>query len=112
MLEIVGCFTKKFRHSVISRDRKKKFFFLTRALVRKKHFFPTDMEEKEEKHHKAHSFWHFNGPVEGHHQKVEWTDKHGHKYHDYVAHPKYKFSYGVEDHHTHDFHGQKEYRDG
>lgn len=27
-------------------------------------------------------------------------------------HPKYEFAYGVEDHHTGDFHSQKEVRDG
>lgn len=31
---------------------------------------------------------------------------------DYVAHPKYEFSYGVQDHHTGDFHDQREVRDG
>ncbi|XP_014231981.1 cuticle protein 7-like [Trichogramma pretiosum] len=69
-------------------------------------------EKRSHGHHKAHSFQHFHGPVHGHHEKVEWWDKHGHEHHDYVAHPKYKFAYGVMDHHTHDFHGQKEHRDG
>ena len=55
---------------------------------------------------------HFHGPVKGHHHEVVWKDKHGHKHHDYVAHPHYKFSYGVDDHHTHDNHGQMEHRDG
>ncbi|KAL7298980.1 hypothetical protein TKK_0008078 [Trichogramma kaykai] len=61
----------------------------------------------------AHSFAHFHGPVEGHHHEITIPDKHGHHHTvDYVAHPKYKFAYGVEDHHTGDFHGQKEHRDG
>ncbi|CAB0027800.1 unnamed protein product [Trichogramma brassicae] len=71
----------------------------------------TKREKRSHGHHKAHSFQHFHGPVHGHHEKVEWWDKHGHEHHDYVAHPKYKFAYGVMDHHTHDFHGQKEHRD-
>lgn len=62
--------------------------------------------------HKAHSFQHFHGPVEGAGQEVSWKDKHGHHHVDYVAHPKYEFAYGVEDHHTKDFHGHKEHRDG
>lgn len=60
----------------------------------------------------AHSFAHFHGPVEGHHHEISLHDKHGHHHVDYVAHPKYEFSYGVEDHHTGDYHGQKEHRDG
>ncbi|XP_003426834.1 cuticle protein 19-like [Nasonia vitripennis] len=63
-------------------------------------------------HHKAYSYQHFYGPVHGHHYEVTWYDKHGHKSHDFKADPKYKFAYGVDDHHTHDLHGQKEYRDG
>ncbi|XP_076283931.1 adult-specific cuticular protein ACP-22-like [Lasioglossum baleicum] len=59
----------------------------------------------------AHSFAHFHGPVEGPHHEVSHHDKHGHHV-DYVAHPKYEFSYGVDDHHTGDHHGQKEHRDG
>lgn len=62
--------------------------------------------------HHAHSFSHFHGPVVGPHHEISHHDKHGHHHIDYVAHPKYEFSYGVEDHHTGDFHGQKEYRDG
>ncbi|XP_046836714.1 cuticle protein 7-like isoform X2 [Vespa crabro] len=62
--------------------------------------------------HHAHSFQHFHGPVIGENQEVTWKDKHGHIHHDYVAHPHYEFSYGVEDHHTGDYHGQKEHRDG
>ncbi|XP_047368991.1 uncharacterized protein LOC124956786 isoform X1 [Vespa velutina] len=61
--------------------------------------------------HHAHSFQHFHGPVIGENQEVTWKDKHGHHHHDYVAHPHYEFSYGVEDHHTGDYHGQKEHRD-
>lgn len=60
----------------------------------------------------AHSFQHFHGPVIGNAREVTWKDKHGHHDHDYVAHPHYEFSYGVEDHHTGDYHGQKEHRDG
>ncbi|XP_003700092.1 cuticle protein 7-like [Megachile rotundata] len=59
----------------------------------------------------AHSFAHFHGPVEGHAEEISYHGKHGH-HHDYVAHPKYDFSYGVDDHHTGDHHGQKEHRDG
>ncbi|XP_011314291.1 cuticle protein 7 [Fopius arisanus] len=61
--------------------------------------------------HKGYSFQHHHGPVTGHDQKVTWTDKHGHHHHDYVAEPHYKYSYGVQDHHTHDMHGQKEHGD-
>ncbi|KAJ8667013.1 hypothetical protein QAD02_008675 [Eretmocerus hayati] len=60
----------------------------------------------------AHSFAHFHGPVEGPAHEITVHDKHGHHVIDYVAHPKYDFAYGVEDHHTGDFHGQKEHRDG
>ncbi|XP_011495039.1 PREDICTED: cuticle protein-like, partial [Ceratosolen solmsi marchali] len=60
----------------------------------------------------AHSFAHFHGPVEGPGHEITVHDKHGHHTYDYVAHPKYEFSYGVEDHHTGDYHGQKEQRDG
>lgn len=63
-------------------------------------------------HGHAHSFHHFSGPVVGHHEEITWKDKHGHLHHDYRAHPKYKFAYGVEDKHTKDYHGQKEHRDG
>ncbi|XP_012227040.1 adult-specific cuticular protein ACP-22-like [Linepithema humile] len=60
----------------------------------------------------AHSFQHFHGPVAGKEREVTWDDDHGHHHEDYVAHPHYAFSYGVEDHHTGDYHGQKEHRDG
>ncbi|KMQ95273.1 cuticle protein [Lasius niger] len=60
----------------------------------------------------AHSFQHFHGPVMGDENEVTWNDDHGHHHEDYVAHPHYAFSYGVEDHHTGDYHGQKEQRDG
>lgn len=60
----------------------------------------------------AHSFAHFHGPVEGPGHEISVHDKHGHHTVDYVAHPKYEFAYGVEDHHTGDFHGQMEHRDG
>lgn len=60
----------------------------------------------------AHSFQHFHGPVMGDEHEVTWNDDHGHHHEDYVAHPHYAFSYGVEDHHTGDYHGQKEQRDG
>ncbi|XP_076237888.1 cuticular protein 11 [Calliopsis andreniformis] len=63
-------------------------------------------------HGHAHSFHHFSGPVEGHHEEISWKDKHGDHYHDYRAHPKYKFAYGVDDKHTKDHHGQSEHRDG
>ncbi|XP_066584518.1 uncharacterized protein [Prorops nasuta] len=72
----------------------------------------------------ATSFMQFHGPVEGpefpvkvpyilphsEHNHIHHED-HGYT-HDYIAHPKYEFSYGVEDYHTGDFHGQKETRDG
>ncbi|KAG7197267.1 hypothetical protein KM043_018390 [Ampulex compressa] len=75
----------------------------------------------------ASSFMHFHGPVEGpefevkvphvvhhgEHNHLHGQDHEEHEYTvDYMAHPKYEFSYGVEDHHTGDFHGQKETRDG
>lgn len=78
----------------------------------------------------ATSYLQFHGPVEGpvYEVKVPYSvnhgdnsnDLHGHEQQgeehgysfDYVAHPKYEFSYGVEDHQTGDFHGQKERRDG
>ena len=60
----------------------------------------------------AHSFQHFDGPVQGDDHEVTWVDKHGHNHHDYAARPHYEFAYGVEDHHTGDYHGQKEHRDG
>ncbi|XP_033175192.1 adult-specific cuticular protein ACP-22-like [Bombus impatiens] len=63
-------------------------------------------------HGHAYSFHHFSGPVVGHHEEISWKDKHGHHHHDYKAHPKYKFAYGVDDKHTKDYHGQKEHRDG
>lgn len=62
-------------------------------------------------HHHAHSYANFHGPVHGPDHEVSVHSKHGHHV-DYVAHPKYEFHYGVEDHHTGDFHGQKEHRDG
>lgn len=60
----------------------------------------------------AHSFQHFHGPVMGDEHEVTWMDSHGDHHEDYVARPRYTFSYGVEDHHTGDYHGQKEQRDG
>lgn len=79
----------------------------------------------------ATSYLQFHGPVEGpvYQVKVPYSvlnhgdnsnDLHGHEQQgeqhgysfDYVAHPKYEFSYSVEDHRTGDFHGQKERRDG
>ncbi|KAK1123123.1 hypothetical protein K0M31_008756 [Melipona bicolor] len=73
----------------------------------------------------ANSYLQFHGPVEGpvFEVKVPYEDSsnHLHGYEqqhelpyalDYVAHPKYEFSYGVEDHQTGDFHAQKETRDG
>ncbi|XP_014467855.1 PREDICTED: histidine-rich glycoprotein-like [Dinoponera quadriceps] len=59
----------------------------------------------------AHSFQHFHGPVMGDEHGVTWRDGHGH-HEDYVGHPHYAFSYGVEDRHTGDYHGQKEHGDG
>ncbi|XP_053973063.1 adult-specific cuticular protein ACP-22-like [Hylaeus volcanicus] len=71
------------------------------------------------------SYVQFHGPVEGPDYEVkvpraaEYHDDsnhlHGQEHNyavDYVAHPKYEFSYGVEDQHTGDFHNQKEARDG
>ncbi|XP_058797080.1 cuticle protein 21-like [Phymastichus coffea] len=74
-------------------------------------------------HQVASSFMHFHGPIEGpeyeikvlehHHEDNHLLHNHENHYtHDYMAHPKYQFSYGVEDHHTGDFHSQKETRDG
>ena len=60
----------------------------------------------------AHSFQHFLGPVQGDDKEVSWVDKQGLKHYDYIAQPRYEFAYGVEDHHTGDYHGQKEYRNG
>lgn len=61
----------------------------------------------------AHSFAHFHGPVEGPGKEIYIHGGHGgHHPVDYVAYPKYEFSYGIDDHHTHDHHGQKEHRDG
>ncbi|XP_034951319.1 cuticle protein-like [Chelonus insularis] len=60
----------------------------------------------------AHSFAHFHGPVEGPGHEVVVHDKHGYHHGDYIAHPKYEFAYGIEDHHTGDYHSQKEHRDG
>ncbi|CAK9827641.1 Cuticle protein 8 [Anthophora retusa] len=60
----------------------------------------------------AHSFAHYHGPVEGPAKEVSLHGKHGHHHIGYVAYPKYEFSYGVDDHHTGDHHGQKEHRDG
>lgn len=60
----------------------------------------------------AHSFQHFHGPVMGNEHGVTWRDGHGHHHEDYVAQPHYIFSYGVEDRHTGDYHGQKEHSDG
>ncbi|XP_020282700.1 uncharacterized protein LOC109854229 [Pseudomyrmex gracilis] len=81
----------------------------------------------------ASSYMHFHGPVQGpeyevkvphvvvdhfgEHNYLHGQDHGEHRHHDgytvdYVANPKYEFSYGVEDHHTGDFHGQKESRDG
>ncbi|XP_043461669.1 cuticle protein 7-like isoform X1 [Leptopilina heterotoma] len=60
----------------------------------------------------ARSFQHFEGPVHGEDHEVTWVDKHGHKHQDYEANPHYEFAYGVEDHHTGDYHGQKEHRNG
>ncbi|CAK9806566.1 Cuticle protein 8 [Anthophora plagiata] len=73
----------------------------------------------------ASSYLQFHGPVEGPAYRVKvpydhkdtTNDLHGQEHDngdsfDYVAHPKYEFSYGVEDHETGDFHAQKETRDG
>lgn len=78
----------------------------------------------------ASSYMHFQGPVQGPEYEVKvphvpvdhlgehyLQSHHEHHHHDgytvdYVGKPKYEFSYGVEDHHTGDFHGQKESSDG
>ncbi|XP_031843496.1 uncharacterized protein LOC116431764 isoform X2 [Nomia melanderi] len=70
----------------------------------------------------ASSYVQFHGPVEGPEYEVKVPQHHDDGNHlagqehedtvDYVAHPRYEFSYGVEDHHTGDFHKQKEVRDG
>lgn len=88
--------------------------------------------ESHDHHHVsvASSYMHFQGPVQGpeyevkvphvpvdHHGEHNYLTHYEHRPHDgytvdYVAKPKYEFSYGVEDHHTGDFHGQKESSDG
>ncbi|XP_044011214.1 uncharacterized protein LOC122854532 [Aphidius gifuensis] len=95
---------------------------------------PSQEDNYHDSHHAsvASSFMNFHGPVEGpqyevkvpyvipHHNEhnglhsQEEDDEHPtHGYTlDYFGHPKYEFSYGVEDHHTGDFHQQKEIRDG
>lgn len=103
---------------------------------------PLDGEKKQHEHNElqnyhpehhevATSYMNFHGPVEGPEYEVKVPyiephhhDHHEHEYHehhhepelkyvhDYVAHPKYEYSYGVEDYHTGDFHSQKETRDG
>ncbi|KAI4500512.1 hypothetical protein M0802_004474 [Mischocyttarus mexicanus] len=78
----------------------------------------------------ASSYMHFHGPVEGPEYEIKvpyvvLKNEHnylsnGQNYHtddqeyatDYIAYPNYQFAYGVEDHHTGDFHGQKESRNG
>ncbi|KAI5645272.1 insect cuticle protein domain-containing protein [Phthorimaea operculella] len=49
---------------------------------------------------------------DGHAQKIEFQDKHGHKDYDYRAHPHYEYKYQVDDKHTHDIKSQHESRDG
>ncbi|KAI5636383.1 insect cuticle protein domain-containing protein [Phthorimaea operculella] len=49
---------------------------------------------------------------DGHAQKIEFQDKHGHKDFDYRADTKYEFDYKVEDPHHKDHHSQHETRDG
>ncbi|KAI4483215.1 hypothetical protein M0804_008270 [Polistes exclamans] len=78
----------------------------------------------------ASSYIHFHGPVEGPEYEVKvpyvvLKNEHNYLSHgqnhpiedqgyaiDYVANPNYQFAYGVEDHYTGDFHGQKESRNG
>ncbi|XP_078034744.1 uncharacterized protein LOC144468851 [Augochlora pura] len=85
----------------------------------------TALDDAEQQHglSLASSYVQFQGPVEGPVYEVKVPQQHddGNQLHhgqehdytvDYVAHPKYEFSYGVEDHHTGDFHNQKETRDG
>ncbi|XP_068084063.1 cuticle protein 8-like [Anabrus simplex] len=63
-------------------------------------------------HGYAQSIAHFSGPVVGHAQPIVAHGKYGKEIIDYVAYPKYKFLYDIADHHTGDFHGQEEVRDG
>ncbi|GLG97609.1 Cuticle protein 8, partial [Gryllus bimaculatus] len=67
-------------------------------------------------HETGKSYAIFHGPVEGKVTEVHGSvsDHHGkkHEFIDYVAYPKYKFEYGVEDKHTGDYKQQKEIRDG
>jgi len=53
------------------------------------------------------SFAHFHGSVVGPGHELVVPDMHDHHHVDYIAHPKYE----VEDHHTGDYHEQKEHRD-
>ncbi|XP_011495041.1 PREDICTED: uncharacterized protein LOC105359968 [Ceratosolen solmsi marchali] len=93
-----------------------------------------DLHNHHAHHHKlsvANSFMHFHGPVEGpvyevkvpyvdprhylphdEHNKLTHNQEHDDYVMDYIAHPKYEFSYSIEDHETGDFHSQKESRDG
>ncbi|XP_033339145.2 uncharacterized protein LOC117227753 [Megalopta genalis] len=84
-----------------------------------------DAEQRQQQHELslASSYVQFQGPVEGPEYEVkvpQQQDDGNHLRHDeeheyavdYVAHPRYEFSYGVEDHNTGDFHNQKETRDG
>lgn len=86
--------------------------------------YPSDIPDHHQHHHVsvASSYMHFHGPVEGpqfevkvpyvlahhgghnhllgqDHEGGEHQHTHGYTL-DYVAHPKYEFAYGVEDHHT------------
>ncbi|XP_076237890.1 uncharacterized protein LOC143181394 [Calliopsis andreniformis] len=84
------------------------------------------LNEQHEAQHQASvatSYVQFHGPVEGpefevkvprslHHDDGNHLPEQREHAVDYVAHPKYEFSYGVEDHHTGDFHEQRETRDG
>ncbi|XP_018343178.1 PREDICTED: histidine-rich glycoprotein-like [Trachymyrmex septentrionalis] len=65
-----------------------------------------DIDRNEHSHDHAYSYHHFVEPVAGHHEEITWQDKH---HHHIIT--RYKYSYGVDDHHTKDHHGQKEHRD-
>jgi len=84
-----------------------------KSINRERQWRGTDRGYRSQRYHNhAYSYHDFVGLVAGRHEEITWEDKHGHYHHDYKAHPKYKYSYGVDDHHTKDHHRQKEHCDG
>lgn len=78
--------------------------------VKVPYVIPHHYEHHHEDHEHHHHHHEDSNDLSEHHKHVEEGFL-GHVT-DYVAHPKYEFAYGIEDHHTGDFHGQKEVRDG